>query len=305
MWEKVLGDTIVKMAQAGFDGAYLDSNNHAGTYMNFNPLYNKQSGGGNEYIKANQRMMRNIKAKARKYHPGFCFTAESFWEGNMAELDAIKAVNTWHRYLQKGVSEQIPLASAVYHDHCILFGCWVGRHSLQEDGGLDYIVKHGMALVQGFKPGWNQPAHMNQFKNKELAFKTSMLRYRAYNAGKKFLLYGDMMRPPVMLSPKKRIDLRWWRAWSKSTYKVDVPVVMSSLWKAPDGSYGLVLYNVTAKAVPVKVQLSSQELRNLRNVKVKSLWPKNLKVSTSNQAGAPLVSCTVPAQSPVIVQINK
>ena len=305
MWEKVLGDTIVKMAQAGFDGAYLDSNNHAGTYMNFNPLYNKQSGGGNEYIKANQRMMRNIKAKARKYHPGFCFTAESFWEGNMAELDAIKAVNTWHRYLKKGASEQIPLAAAVYHDHCILFGCWVGRHSLQEDGGLDYIVKHGMALVQGFKPGWNQPAHMNQFKNKELAFKTSMLRYRAYNTGKKFLLYGTMMRPPVMLSPKKRIDLRWWRAWSKSTYKVDVPVVMSSLWKAPDGSYGLVLYNVTAKAVPVKVQLSSEELRNLRNVKVKSLWPENLKVSTSSQAGAPVVNCTVPAQSPMIVQIKK
>ncbi|VAX41983.1 hypothetical protein MNBD_PLANCTO02-1114, partial [hydrothermal vent metagenome] len=305
MWEKTLGDTIVKMAQAGFDGAYLDSNNHAGTYLNFNSLYNRKSGGGNEYIKSNQRMMRNMKAAARKYHPEFCFTAESFWEGNIAELDGIKAVNTWHRYLKSGVAEQIPLASAVYHDYAILFGNWVGKHSLQEEGGIDYVVKNGMGLVQGFKPGWNQPANMLYFKNHELALRTSLLRYRAYAAARKFLLYGEMLRPPVILHPQKRINFKWWRAWSNNTYDTDVPVVQSSLWKAADGSVGLVLYNASAKPQKTKIKLTTQELMNLSGVRVKNIFPKYLNAKATTQSGHVVISCTVPAQSPVVIQVSR
>ena len=303
-WEKTLGKTIVKMAQAGFDGAYLDSNNHAGTYLNFNPLYNKQSGGGNEYIKSNRTMMRNMKAAARKYHPEFCFTAESFWEGNIAELDGIKAVNTWHRYLKSGVCEQIPLASAVYHDHAILFGCWVGRHSLQEDGGIDYVVKNGMGLVQGFKPGWNQPANMLYFKNKELALKTSLLRYRAYAASRKFLLYGEMLRPPVILNPQERIHFRWWRAWSNNTYDTDVPVIQSSLWKAADGSVGLVLYNASVKPQDTRIELTADQLSGISGVRVKNILPEELNAEAAMQSGNVVIRCTVPAQSPVVVELK-
>ena len=108
------------MAEAGFSAAYLDSFNHAGTYLNFNPLYTNSSGGGNSYIKDNQQLLRTIRKRARKIRPGFCFTAESFWEGNMAILDAYMTCNTTWQPLKKGEIEAIPMAHAVYHDYSIL-----------------------------------------------------------------------------------------------------------------------------------------------------------------------------------------
>jgi len=303
-WTEVLGNTIDKMASiAKFDVAYLDSNNHAGTYMNFNPRFSNDSGGGNAYIKANREMMQNIKKRVRKINPGFCLTAESFWEGNMAELDAYMTCNTTYQYLSKNVSA-IPLAHAVYHDYSIFYSTWLGKHGLAETGAMGYLAQNGQSFVWGVKPGWNQPTFLVQYKNHEIGLSSSIKRYRAYSAGKKFLLYGTMLRPPQDTKLKK-IPINWYRAYSKRFWKIELPVVMSSLWKAADGSFGLVLYNPTAQFQKIQLKLTAKELRAVKNLKLTSIWPKNIKAQFYIKNGYVIINCTVPPQSPAIIQLNK
>ncbi|MCF6175245.1 MAG: DUF6259 domain-containing protein [Victivallaceae bacterium] len=306
VWTRVLGDTVEKMARvAKFDAAYLDSDNHGGTYLNFNPLYNKNSGGGNEYIKANQKMVRELRKRAREYNPEFCFVAESFWEGNIGVLDGILACNNWHRYLKKGEAEAIPLAQAVYHDYTILFSTWLGKRDVENDDSISFIAKFGQALVWGFKPGYNQPANLLTFKNHGTALSTSLKRYHAYAAAKKFLVYGEMLREPKIINKLPEVDFRYWRAWSKTWFNVTYPAVLRSMWKAVDGSLGIVLYNITKEPQHVKIQLTTKELANVSNVKIKSIYPKTLVATAAIQSGYVVVSCSVPARSPVVIQINR
>ena len=71
LWEKVLGDHVVQMAENGFDAAYLDSGNHGGTYLNFTPACSRESGGGLGYVHGNMHLLKNIRERARKVRPDF------------------------------------------------------------------------------------------------------------------------------------------------------------------------------------------------------------------------------------------
>ncbi|MBT3379722.1 MAG: hypothetical protein HN742_36475 [Lentisphaerae bacterium] len=260
VWGECLGKTVEQMAAAGMRAAYLDSNNHAGTYMNFNPNYGSDVGGGRGYIQSNRAMVRAMKTRARKVDPGFCFSAESFWEGNMAELDAYLVCNTTYQFLQGDQVTAIPLAHAVYHDRTIMYCSWVGRHDLQEDNANGYVAKFAQTLVWGVKPGWNQPTFFTRFRNKEIAIEFSRKRYAMYRAAKPYLLYGDMLRPPAYTTSPHTMDLRWYRAWREHYYDITLPTVLRSLWRAPDGSVGLVLYNISAEDQTADVTIPNSSI---------------------------------------------
>jgi lysophospholipase L1-like esterase len=312
VWGNALSATINKMAsEVGFSGVYLDSNNHAGTYMNFNPLYGADSGGGNTYIKGNQRMMRQMKARVRQINPDMIFTAESFWEGNMAELDGYLAVNTTHRYLHRTNAFAIPLAHAVYHDHAILYALWMGRHDLQEDGGKGYIAKCAQAFVWGVKPGWEQPTFLTTFRNHEMANPFSVKRHKAYSVSKKFLLYGEMLRMPKLVKDVPAMDLRWGRAWSKNYYEITLPTILRSAWRAPDGSLGIAIYNIGDKAQEAVLDLSDAgyKLEDGKQYTFKAIYPAYPAGNTPAQVavidGKLVLRCAVDARSPMVLEIGE
>lgn len=301
VWGRSLGATVEQMAAARMRAAYLDSNNHAGTYMNFNPNYGADVGGGNDYIQANRKMMREIKARARKVDPGFCFSAESFWEGNMAELDAYLVCNTTYQFLESDQVTAIPLAHAVYHDHTIMYCSWVGRHDLQEDDAKGYVAKFAQTLVWGVKPGWNQPHFMTAMRNKEIAIEVGRKRYAMYRAAKPYLLYGDMLRPPAYATPSKKMDLRWYRAWSERYYNIKLPAVLSSLWRAPDGSVGLVLYNISAEEQTADLIILPGTVP--ANTAAKTLYPKDASSVPIIETGpkGTRITCPLPPRSPALI----
>ncbi len=307
-WTELLGDTIEKMASvAKFNAAYLDSNNHAGTYLNSNPRFGSDSGGGNTYIKANQQMMRTIKKRVRKIDPGFCLTAESFWEGNMAELDAYMTCNTTYQYLSKNVTA-IPLAQAVYHDYAIFYSAWLGKYGLAEPGATGYLAQNGQAFVWGIKPGWNQPTFLVKYKNHEIGLSSSAKRYRAYSASRKFLLYGTMLRQPKAVSIKK-IPVNWHRSYSKRLWRIELPVVMHSAWRAPNGTLGLVFYNMTNQPQKITLTLNNADLKLAQGAtySVKTLYPIGAKPYKLNidRNKIPNLTCSVPPRSPLVLEITK
>ena len=307
VWEKALGDTVEKMAKAGFRAAYLDSNNHAGTYLNFNPNYGEERGGGRAYIANNRRMVRAIKERARKIDPEFCFTAESFWEGNMAELDAFVACNTTNQYLEGARVSAIPLAQSVYHDYTILYSAWVGKPDLEQPGARGYIAKFGQAFLWGVKAGWNQPTLVNEYKNYEIAYEATRRRYAAGRVAGPYLTYGTMMRPPVLSGENPPVAFTWYRGWSSRGYDITQPAVQATWWKSPDRAFALVLYNIddAAHTVEARVELP---------VKYYATTPKTLYAPEGTDPAVTMkadgrnavwIRCTVPPRSPLVIEILK
>ena len=258
VWQEVLGDTIAAMAKSGMRSAYLDSANHGGTYLNFNPTESMDSwGGGNQYVKSNHRLLDSIKARAREIDPGFCFTAESFWEGNMAQLDAYLTVNTTNQYLDGTQVTAIPLAQAVYHDHTIFYGHWVGRPDLEDKDGIAYFAKWGQSLVQGIKPGWDQISFLTRFENHELAAQEFGHRVRAYHAAKDFLLYGTLLRQPKVVGDLALIEeIPWHISWGERFHPVSLPRVVYEAWRSPDGRVMVAFYNISSEAQQITVDVS-------------------------------------------------
>lgn len=307
VWTNTLGSSIEEMARLGFKAAYLDSGNHGGTYLNFNPEYSADSGGGSFYTEGHRKQLRSMKERVRRIQPDFCFTAESFWEGNMAELDAYLVCNTTNNFLDEKNVTAIPMVSAVYHDYSIFYSAWANQWDLEQANATGYLTKFGQAFVWGIKAGWNQPAYLVKFKNHELALSSSLKRYEAYSASKKFLLYGKMLREPKLVTESPDIKFNWYISWRENFYKIATHPVLVSAWEAPDGTLGLVLYNVSTSEQTVSVDLSSPEY-GLANMKsgCNSLYAKSAsKLIFHEGEGERKFTVTLAPASPAVWEFKR
>lgn len=256
-WLAALTPAVEGMVRLGFRAIYLDSGNHGGTYLNFNDDgYGADVGGGTAYIHGQRRVIARLKEAARRIDPEVCFTAESFWEGNMAELDAFMSCNTTNEHLSEHGAEAIPLVHAVYHDRTILFSAWVNRQDVEQSGAMGYVAKFGQAFIWGVKPGWNIPAQFLTYGNADIAWESSRRRYLAYRSAREFLTYGTMLREPAAMQPIPREAVRWGVGWGPRAYDITLPSVMVSAWRSPSGRLGLVLYNISAVPRRVSVLLT-------------------------------------------------
>jgi lysophospholipase L1-like esterase len=305
-WTKVLGDTVEEMAKAGFAAAYLDSGNHGGTYLNFNPNCSSDSGGGNSYIKGNQQLIQSIKQRARKINPDFCFTAESFWEGNIAELDGILVCNTTNIYLEGNRVTAIPMAQTVYHDYCLMYSVWPSRWDVERDSARGYVAKHGLAFTWGVKPGWNILSLLYKYQNHEIALETSLKRYEAYSKSKKFLVYGQMLRPPEIISANELLPVKWHISYSEKYYDVNMPSVLGTAWRSPDGKLGIVLYNISDKAQKISLKLDCREysIPKDKNVQFTSLYPEGKTLTADINKDYAVLTAEVPPLSPLVFELE-
>ena len=299
VWTRALGDNIVKMAEAGFRAAYLDSGNHGGTYLNFTPSCSSDSGGGTGYIKGQHKLLETLRARARKINPEFCFTAESFWEGNIAHLDGYLVCNTTNAYLEGDRVTAIPLVQTVYGDYSMMHSVWPSRYDTERDNALGYVAKNALALCWGVTPGWNLFNLLYTYGNKEIVQATSKDRYAAYVAGKKYFVYGQLIRPPEIISGAKLLRVKWHRSYSAMYHDILMDAVIGTAFRAQDGSYALVLYNISEQAQAVKVSLKKTLPQG--KYACKALYPAQQKFEGKKERELEL---EVPARVPVIITLT-
>ena len=300
VWAKALGDNIVKMAEAGFDAAYLDSGNHGGTYLNFTPACSPESGGGTGYIRGQHRLLETLRARARKIDPDFCFTAESFWEGNIAHLDGYLVCNTTNAYLEGDRVTAIPMAQTVYGDYTMMHAVWPSRHDTERDNALGYVAKNALALCWGVTPGWNIFNLLYTYGNSEIARTTSKDRYAAYAAGKKYFVYGRLLRPPRLETREKPLRVKWHRSYSAAYFDILMDPVIGTVFQAPDGSFALVLYNISEKAVRVGADLAGSLPKGRYACEV--LYPARQKFG---RKGELFIELDAPVRVPVVITLTK
>ena len=298
-WTKALGDNVVEMAKKGFRAAYLDSGNHGGTYLNFTPDCTKDSGGGDSYVKNQHKLLATLRKRAREINPEFCLTAESFWEGNIAHLDGYLVCNTTNAYLENDRVTAIPMIQTVYKDYALMHSVWPSRFDTERDNALGYVTKFGLAFCWGVTPGWNIFNLLYTYKNGDIAVKTSRERYAAYTAGKTYFTEGQLLRSPEISCKSEKLRVKWHRSYSANYFDILMDPVIGSVFQAPDGSYALVLYNISEK--PENVSVSLKKTLSAGTYHSGVLYPAGQKFVQGSDRTFEL---EVPARVPVILTLT-
>ena len=190
-------------------------------------------------------MLRKARERAREKNPEAILTSECNAECFMAYLDAFL---TWHSFQ----GELVPIFPAVYGGWTITFG----RSFTMEDlkNPISFRAKVGQMFIFGAQLGWFNLYEITQDEYKaEAEYLKKLAKYRLL--GLKFLLHGRLMRPLKFDTSFPTIDLNW--TFIQKTVKVTLPVVMSSVWKADDGTLGIIFTNIseTPQLVAFKIDL--------------------------------------------------
>lgn len=304
VWKNVLNKVVEDMAHSGFDGVYLDSGNHGGNYFNFTPAANsEESGGGIGYVHGIWAMDRDMRRRAREINPEFCLTAESFWEGNIHVLDGHWTVNTTNVPMENDRVVPIPMVHAVYHDYTIFYGHYPSRYDIIMDNAKSFTAKTALSMAYGVKSGCSSPSTFYGFQNSDKAMQIMQNNLTGYAAARKFLVYGTMLRPPRITNCPKT-NVRWCFGYREKYQNVLLDSILSSAWRAPDGSFGLFLYNLEETPLDCSLSLDCAEYGLVDNAKPISLNPVNFNLSFQNAAGKTTLSATLPSRTPVIMEFK-
>ena len=252
--EKVVGD--YKM-----DGVYYDvlSGN---CHECFDPDHGHTKGGGNYWAEGNRKLLKRCSEAIKEINPDAMTTSEQPTEVYIDCLDSMLLYTVQYK------PGTVPALQAVYHDYMILFG----NANLTAKGSLEsFPMSLGESFTAGDQLGWFNhwpmftPGHPRDelsiyWEDLDLCKKyTDFTAHKAqlrYNAGQKFLVCGEMLKPLTFENELPYREGYWVR---EGLGLRRLPAVMHSVWRASDGSLGLVFCNITDDEHGVEFKLNLEE----------------------------------------------
>jgi hypothetical protein len=149
-------------------------------------------------------------------------------------------------------TDSVPLAPMVYAESFI-----AGDQLGESDLWYIFWAEHPRLL------SWDEEAH--KYVNKHPAWSDPHVTNRAaqfiidiaqlrHHAGRKFLAYGEMMKPLTFKNDLPCIE-GWWQQAGPGPEIKRLPAVMHSVWKAPDGTLGLVFANISNREQKVRFDM--------------------------------------------------
>lgn len=243
-WKKYWGQKAYDRASLGIDGFHVDELASATSFDSqcFNRAHGHPIGGGDLYATTRRTMLKNIRDNARRANPDFATHHEALNEIYI-DIDDLQEVCTSPSNIN------IPLFETVYHDYNFQMGRriikWNDRRTFpkgREDGDSDideFMSSFAQTYIWGNQPAWMR-IDIASYAPRVAAITKQFMdaRYRAM----KFLNVGEMMRPLTVTTPLPQLKTTW---RFNDTPEHIMPAVINSVWKAADGSIGIVLANIT------------------------------------------------------------
>jgi hypothetical protein len=208
---------------------------------------------------------------------------EGCGEAWLPHLDMMLSLQvSMERYAAPRDWEPIPFFHAVYHDCAVLFGnyssltrppydeLWPAEFAprerlqlLDQKFSRQFRLEQARALVWGQQPSLANflPEHLTS-RAQEMNFVMSLARLR--RAAHKFLHGGLFLRPPISESavdtiPISRLSIYAGQQEAVQEYQKPVPRVLSSAWRATDGSLAIVLANISDEPVSLPIVLAAPD----------------------------------------------
>jgi len=235
--------TIVE--NTGLDGFHCDELGSATSFdfQCFNPNHGHPIGGGTLYADTRRQMINMLRESARTVRPGFAIHHEALCEIYLDRVDLAEVCTS-------PSNKNLPLFEAVYHDYAFTMGRrihpWMDRRTFPVgdpkygDNAMDeFVASFSQTFVWGNQPGWTR-MDIVEYSPKVAAYIKRCQETR--NRNLKFVNVGEFIRPLDVKTPQEMIKTIWTTC---DTPEHILPAVLNSVWKASDGSIGIVLANTT------------------------------------------------------------
>ncbi|MCY2929020.1 MAG: DUF6259 domain-containing protein [Planctomycetota bacterium] len=217
-WQDTIAGAVKQaVTELGVNAVYIDQIAAAGPEFCFNPSHGHPLGGGSWWVAGYRQMLRKVRAFARGEGRSVLITTECAAEPFMDGVDAFLVVTG------RG-SSSIPVLPAVYSGYAIYFGS--DESAITELSDEHWVMEMGRDFLWGDQNGWFGFALFKPENERKRAYLRTLAHARV--AGLKYLADGELVG--------------LFDDGSVSKFK-NTPFVQGSIWKAPDGSLGLVIAN--------------------------------------------------------------
>ena len=263
-WRKRLAETcaeLVRREHAG--GIYLDTM-HGSSRPCFAVEHGHSHGGGSYRIKGMHELARICRDAVKAADPNAYTDGENPTENMIDVVDGILYQYT----LRPGISA--PILAAVYQDYIPRYGmkCNLGE-------GEGFFIQAGSLFVEGAQMGRfythgapgevllpSDPKYAEQ-----IAYLKRLVGYYQQEIAKKFLCYGQLLRPLRFAKPDPMPLTNYVEERSKSYLGglISLPVLQSGVFRASDGEIGLFIVNMSAEELSFSATITLSDYGIARN----------------------------------------
>jgi len=279
-WSNKLSAMLTTLAQEKADVIQLDGFPVFGPQPCADSNHGHPLGGGKWWYDSYMTIFSSFKNQARLLNTNLVLSSEGMAEVYIPLCESFWNPSTtgWspnsHTDMLTDTSrvQLIPLWHAVYHDRALVQSgiSFCSRNAPSGAVGYGdyrgyYVRGFALALTWGEMPTtWYCDELMSELDEQEERDVANYLRrivQARLGCAAKYLVYGRMLRPPAITSPSYHIAGAENIPYSGADYPpFDTPSVLSSTWKAPSGSTGFVLSNISHDTVTVSVPVYASAL---------------------------------------------
>ncbi|MBR2344585.1 MAG: hypothetical protein IKA71_02230 [Lentisphaeria bacterium] len=257
-WRNVIIASTVRLLNDGFSGVYYDELASSGAEICYATNHEHNPGGGRYGLNARRKVLTDLHNAARNAgHPEYFSCGEEACEYLIGIHDA-------NFMFASTFPDNVPAYQAVYHDYSYSFsrapGKWMDPKSgwyrnayvnQSGNGAIEELVTHSARnLSYGVNIGIVR-RDLPQFspEGAEIIARFAKL----YHAGRKFLIFGEMLRPPVVTD-----QLTQSISWSAGNInRGTAPVIYSSMWQDINGNKALLAVNTSVFPIAPEFDLSA------------------------------------------------
>jgi hypothetical protein len=251
-WRQRMVETCRTLVEReGVGGFYLDVMHGIGIPCFWTP-HGHAHGGGSAMTEGMHGLVEQIRSAIKQADPDTIITGESSCENMIDVIDGVM-----YQYTQRP-ENVVPLFGAVYNDYIVRHG-----RELSVARPSDFYIECASLFVEGAQIGrlrlrprsgvlmFDEPQHEQM-----IAFLGRMIGYYKQEAGRKFLSYGQLLRPLTFDTPSPMPMLLHGEAEAKSDADHETGATLtagqrrhaalqSGVFRAGDGSVGVFIVNIS------------------------------------------------------------
>jgi hypothetical protein len=248
-WQKRMVDTCTTLLEREHVGGYyLDVMHGMGVAPCFWTPHGHSAGGGSSGTLGVHRLADAIRTAVKARDAEVVTMGENPAENMIDVIDGVMYQRTlWPE-------NKVPLFATVYQDYIRRHGLelsadtgWEGRYQdvWRQDA---FFIECASLFVEGAQVGrlrlrprditilFEKPEHQEM-----IAFLGRIVGYYKQRCAKKFLVYGQLVRPLTFRAPSPMPGLTY-TCWDVAT-PVEFPALQSGVFRAPDGELGVFVVN--------------------------------------------------------------
>jgi hypothetical protein len=177
--------------------------------------------------------------------------------------------------------EVIPFFHAVYHPYSVIYGnysslvmppydeLWPAEHAPAEPLALlDRKFSRQFYLEQARTFVWGQQPTLSNFRPSLFEERAEEMEYllrlvRVRSRAKKYLLYGEFLRPPRLEVPEATSDFSRLSIYAGQKSRLTTsqrrhPLALAGAWRAPDGNVAITLASVADRSLSIRFTLDPE-----------------------------------------------